>query len=287
VPFLRARSPKHAAPSKAAPMLVAGGMATAFVVADAAATAGAASASAPNSEWDRLAQCESGGNWSINTGNGYYGGLQFNLATWRSVGGSGRPDQASRTEQIRRGNILHDQRGWQPWPSCSRKLGLRSGPATQTSEPSRDDDERTTAGTSTSRGSDATRASRSRRAAAQAAAGTAAKTAAKSKVAAPRITGKYQASRRARVVVALATTAPPTFDGHVLSADDAGTYRIAAKHWQRRMAARGWDIAVDGHFGPQSAAVAKRFAAQKDLTPAVPGTVDKDVWAAAWSLAVS
>ena len=132
-------------------------------------------------------------------------------------------------------------------------------------------------GTSTRRSSsEATRASRSRRAAVQTRA-----------VAAPRITGKYQASRRARVVVALATTAPPTFDGHVLTAADAGTYRIAAKHWQRRMAARGWDIEVDGHFGPQSAAVAKRFAAQKDLTPAVAGTVDKDVWAAAWSVAVS
>ncbi|MCW2665071.1 MAG: Transglycosylase domain protein [Frankiales bacterium] len=286
MPFLRARSPKHAAPSKAAPMLVAGGMATAFVVADLAATTGAASASAPNSEWDRLAQCEAGGNWSINTGNGYYGGLQFNLSTWRSVGGSGRPDQASRSEQIRRGNLLHDSRGWSPWPSCSRKLGLRSGPATPAAEPSsRDESAQATEGTGASRSveatrasrsSEATRASRSRRAAVQARA-----------VAAPRITGKYQASRRARVVVALATTTPPTFDGHVLSANDAGTYRIAAKHWQRRMAARGWDIQVDGHFGPQSAVVAQRFAAQKQLTPAVPGTVDKDVWAAAWSLAVS
>ena len=51
--------------------------------------------------WDRLAQCESGGNWAINTGNGYYGGLQFSPATWKSNGGTGMPHQASREEQIR------------------------------------------------------------------------------------------------------------------------------------------------------------------------------------------
>ena len=50
--------------------------------------------------WDRIAACESGGNWAANTGNGYYGGLQFNLGTWQSYGGSGRPDQNSREQQI-------------------------------------------------------------------------------------------------------------------------------------------------------------------------------------------
>lgn len=89
----------------------------------------AASSSAPavasGSVWDRLAQCESGGNWSINTGNGYYGGLQFSAATWRSVGGSGLPHQHSREEQIRRGQILQQRAGWGQWPSCTRQLGLR------------------------------------------------------------------------------------------------------------------------------------------------------------------
>jgi hypothetical protein len=75
--------------------------------------------------WDRLAQCESGGNWSINTGNGYYGGLQFGMPAWRATGGSGRPDQASRAEQIRRAEILLDMQGWGAWPACSRQLGLR------------------------------------------------------------------------------------------------------------------------------------------------------------------
>lgn len=75
--------------------------------------------------WDRLAQCESGGNWSINTGNGYYGGLQFSLSSWRGVGGSGYPHQASKSEQIARAEMLKARQGWGAWPACSYKLGLR------------------------------------------------------------------------------------------------------------------------------------------------------------------
>jgi uncharacterized protein YabE (DUF348 family) len=76
-----------------------------------------------DSVWDRLAQCESGGNWSINTGNGYYGGLQFSLSTWQSVGGTGLPSDASREEQIKRGKILQERSGWSQW-SCAATIGL-------------------------------------------------------------------------------------------------------------------------------------------------------------------
>jgi LysM repeat protein len=75
--------------------------------------------------WDKLAACEAGGNWSINTGNGYYGGLQFTLGSWKAVGGSGYPHQASREEQISRGQALQARQGWGAWPACSSKLGLR------------------------------------------------------------------------------------------------------------------------------------------------------------------
>jgi hypothetical protein len=75
--------------------------------------------------WDRLAQCESGGNWAANTGNGYYGGIQFSLGSWQGVGGSGRPDQASRETQIAMGQRLWNQGGWGHWPACSSKLGYR------------------------------------------------------------------------------------------------------------------------------------------------------------------
>jgi resuscitation-promoting factor RpfB len=77
------------------------------------------------SVWDKLAECESGGNWSINTGNGYYGGLQFSLSTWRAYGGSGMPHEASREEQIAIAEKLQADAGWGSWPACSSKLGLR------------------------------------------------------------------------------------------------------------------------------------------------------------------
>ncbi|MEO6628660.1 MAG: transglycosylase family protein [Aquihabitans sp.] len=77
------------------------------------------------SAWDSLAQCEAGGNWSINTGNGYYGGLQFSASSWRAVGGQGLPHQASREAQIAMGERLRSSQGWGAWPACSRRLGLR------------------------------------------------------------------------------------------------------------------------------------------------------------------
>ncbi len=75
--------------------------------------------------WDSLAQCESGGNWAINTGNGYYGGLQFNLGTWQAYGGTGLPSNASRETQIAIATKLRDASGgYGAWPACSSKLGL-------------------------------------------------------------------------------------------------------------------------------------------------------------------
>lgn len=88
------------------------------------AVSGTASAEAAN-PWDKLARCESGGRWNVNTGNGYYGGLQFNNRTWRAHGGQGMPHKASKTEQIRVAQKVLKTQGWGAWPACSRKLGLR------------------------------------------------------------------------------------------------------------------------------------------------------------------
>jgi resuscitation-promoting factor RpfA len=78
--------------------------------------------------WDQVAQCESGGNWRANTGNGYYGGLQFSRRTWRSFGGSayaGTADRATRSQQITIAEkVLHAQ-GWKAWPTCSNKVRQR------------------------------------------------------------------------------------------------------------------------------------------------------------------
>jgi hypothetical protein len=72
-------------------------------------------------DWDAVAACESGGNWSIATGNGYYGGLQFTMGTWRANGGAGSPHNASKAEQIRVAeNVLRSQ-GIGAWPVCGRR----------------------------------------------------------------------------------------------------------------------------------------------------------------------
>ena len=87
--------------------------------------------------WDALAQCESGGNWSINTGNGFYGGLQFTQQSWNGVGMSGSPVTASRAQQIEAGERLLAIQGWGAWPACSAKLGLygKTGAAPTYTEP--------------------------------------------------------------------------------------------------------------------------------------------------------
>jgi hypothetical protein len=75
--------------------------------------------------WDRIAACESGGNWAINTGNGYYGGLQMDMTFWRSYGGlayASRPDLASKAEQIVVAERARDSgRGYGPWPVCGSR----------------------------------------------------------------------------------------------------------------------------------------------------------------------
>ena len=83
---------------------------------------------APTGVWDDIAQCESGGNWAINTGNGYYGGLQFLGSTWRNYGGgefAERADLASREQQIVVAERIRDDVGYGAWPACTRRLGLR------------------------------------------------------------------------------------------------------------------------------------------------------------------
>jgi len=104
------------------------GIAATAAVAAAPAVALAAPASAASgATWDRLAQCESTGDWSINTGNGYYGGLQFSASTWKAFGGgdhASRADLATREQQIATAEKVLARQGWGAWPACSRKLGL-------------------------------------------------------------------------------------------------------------------------------------------------------------------
>jgi hypothetical protein len=108
------------------------------------ATAGTAQA-ATDAQWDRLAQCESGGNWAINTGNGFYGGLQFTRSTWLGHGGgtfAATANKATREEQIAIGAKVAASQGWGAWPTCSRKAGLwGTAPTAPGSAVSRSNDE--------------------------------------------------------------------------------------------------------------------------------------------------
>ncbi len=228
MPLLRAQKPRHAKPSKKAPIIAAGGM-TATI--GAGLSVGSTAEAATAQDFQRLRMCESGGNYSTNTGNGYYGAYQFDLRTWHGMGYSGKPSSASAGTQDQAARTLQSQRGWQPWPACARKLGLgRSG-------------------------SDA-RASRSAR----------------------------HVAPQARHAAVTPTTAP-AFHGDLTTAL-VKTPRSDVRAWQARMVARGWDLSVDGRYGPKTARVAARFAAQKHLN-APSGTVNKAVWAAAWQLPVS
>ena len=129
---------RHRAPSRTgrtiARTAVAGAVAGAPLLVAAPANA------APDSAWDKLAQCESGGRWDINTGNGYHGGLQFSPRTWSGFGGKEFAPvayKASREEQIVVAERVLAKQGWNAWPSCSRKTGVRGESATQRDAPAR------------------------------------------------------------------------------------------------------------------------------------------------------
>src|SRR4051794_41197121 len=100
---------------------------TAASVAGTAALLGPASAAQASSvNWDAVAQCESGGNWSISTGNGFYGGLQFTRGTWKSYGGgkyARTANKASKSEQIRNAEKVLRGQGIGAWPGCGREGG--------------------------------------------------------------------------------------------------------------------------------------------------------------------
>ncbi|WP_306323639.1 MULTISPECIES: transglycosylase family protein [unclassified Streptomyces] len=132
---------KHRRPSKAVRVATLGGVAAAAV---AVPLMGATSASAATtSEWDQVAQCESGGNWSTNTGNGFYGGLQFSSSTWSAYGGTqyaSTADQASKAQQIAVGEKVLASQGSGAWPNCGSGLSStpNDGGATDTSSQQQD-----------------------------------------------------------------------------------------------------------------------------------------------------
>ncbi|MDQ0684302.1 nucleoid-associated protein YgaU [Streptomyces achromogenes] len=114
---------KHRRPSKATRAAALAGVTGVAIAAPLMAAGNASAATA--SEWDTVAQCESGGNWSINTGNGYYGGLQFSSSTWAAYGGTqyaSQANQASKAQQIAIGEKVLAGQGKGAWPVCGKGL---------------------------------------------------------------------------------------------------------------------------------------------------------------------
>jgi LysM repeat protein len=158
---------KHRRPSKATRVATLAGV-TGVAIAAPLMAAGNASA-ATTSEWDAVAQCESGGNWSINTGNGYYGGLQFSASTWAAYGGTAyaaTANQASKSQQITVGEKVLAAQGKGAWPTCGTGLssaaytGGASAPSTSSSSNGSSSNSSPSTSTTTTRSTD-TAASRS------------------------------------------------------------------------------------------------------------------------------
>ena len=120
--------PKHAAARKPSiGVRIAGVCAVAGAAVAGGLSNSPAASAAPSNVWDRVAACESGGNWKISTGNGYYGGLQFSASSWRAAGGTkyaSLPHHATKGQQIATAQTLLRMQGPGAWPTCSRKAGL-------------------------------------------------------------------------------------------------------------------------------------------------------------------
>jgi resuscitation-promoting factor RpfA len=155
---------KHRRPSKTARAIAVAGVTGAAAIAAPLIAAGSASA-ATESEWDAVAQCESGGDWSINTGNGYYGGLQFSASTWAGYGGTqyaSTADQASKAQQIAIAEKVLAGQGKGAWPVCGKGLsGASYDGAAASSGNSGSNSSSSSSSSSSEQGTQESRASRS------------------------------------------------------------------------------------------------------------------------------
>ncbi|GAA2055836.1 resuscitation-promoting factor protein RpfA [Streptomyces cheonanensis] len=119
---------RHRRPSKPTRLATAAGVTGAAVAIPLIGATGANAASVDT--WDAVAQCESGGDWSINTGNGYYGGLQFSSSSWAAAGGTqyaAQANQATKDQQIATAEVLLSMQGPGAWPVCGAQAGLSAG----------------------------------------------------------------------------------------------------------------------------------------------------------------
>lgn len=260
-------------------------------------------------QWLALRKCESSNNYSINTGNGYYGAYQFDLATWRSVGGSGYPHQAPSSEQDARALMLYRMRGWQPW-ECANILGFsndgdaRSGSTGDISiggaasnQSSTSDNPGYQGQLSYGQSSTAIKVWQQQMAARGAgipATGYFGPLTQALVLEVQRQNGLQQVGFIGPQTWAAAFTGK--FNGQGVSAAPAapsssapgypgqlrkGVYSEALRQWQAQMVAKGAPLSSTGYFGPNTAAVVLAVQAQNGLEQV--GYIGPLTWAAAWS----
>jgi peptidoglycan hydrolase-like protein with peptidoglycan-binding domain len=267
----RPSSPRHAKPMPPSALhrtAAAGGVAAALVVGESLSFAGTAGAVTPDT-WAQLRACESSGNYAANTGNGFYGAYQFDARTWHGLGYPGVASGASAAVQDQAAQRLYQSRGWEPWPSCSAKLGLV-------------DDRTADRGTQRPPLAPVVLPSPS-------------PATALSPPAAPIVTPVVAVAVPVAPVAAPVVKAPAPvaaapastvgsgvsgWHGQYLSVADVSQVRGDVKAWQIKMVAAGYPITVDGRYGPQSAAATTKFETAHGLAVESPGIVGPQVWAA-------
>lgn len=205
---------------------------------------GSASADPAASAWHALRQCESTNNYAIDTGNGYYGAYQFDLSTWRSVGGSGSPADASPAEQDYRALYLYRMRGFSPW-ACASIAGLREDSSARSGVvPTRADSAYIGGGGSP----------------------------------APAPAPKPAPAPTPALNCRIGSATAPTWGG--ISFTPGHTYR-ALSCWQKQMATRGYHFTGTGYFGSNTLAAAHDLQSKSGIKQS--NVIDSRTWAAAWS----
>ncbi len=283
----RPTGPRHAKPTQpgtAHRTVALTGLATALVAAESfglSLNSGSAGAVTPD-RWAQLRMCEASGNYGDNTGNGYYGAYQFDLKTWHGLGYPGLPSAAPAPVQDQAAQQLYATRGWEPWPSCSLKLGLvddRQASRSDARLPLAPVVVPLTARTVVS-------VVRRTPVAAKPVTSTPVP---RTSTPVPRTSTPVPRTstpipRTAAAPVARTVSAAPVtrvgWDGHYLTTRDVVQARTDVTLWQRQMRAAGYPLTVDGRYGPASAAAASRFEAAKGLPVETPGVVGPRVWSA-------
>jgi hypothetical protein len=251
----------------------AGGVAAALMVGESLSFAGTAGAVTPDT-WAQLRACEASGNYATNTGNGFYGAYQFDARTWHGLGYSGVASASSPAVQDQAASRLYQSRGWEPWPTCSAKLGLV--------------DDRT-ADRGTARPPLApvvVPAPAAAPAAPVVAVSAPAPLVAPVAPAAPGAAPVTSAPVVAAAPQPVAVPASPVVDavtgwhGQYFTVTDVAHVRADVKAWQLKMVAAGYPIAIDVRYGPQSAAATTKFETAHGLAVESPGIVGPQVWSA-------